>query len=326
VKICCKCSSESAVASVNWYPTPKLAASVQGSIDVTSKTINILSAQNFSHYVLSSQANLTMATAGNASAVQATTDEVSTPEIFPADEEKQLLEESNTEKASANKTFTSGDYNTAIQIYEKALAVCPTYLEYDIAVLRSNIAACHLKLEEWKEAVESATKALDALDRIDPPTPKIEGAGGQGAEEQGGVVGEVDDSTEVLLDALTRTGRSINDVHKLRTKALLRRAKARHQVGGWASLQGSQEDYQALSKPPHQLSSLDLKAVQGALRKLPTELETAKNTEMADMMGKLKQLGNGILKPFGLSTENFQFTQDQKSGGYSMNFNQNPGK
>jgi tetratricopeptide (TPR) repeat protein len=244
--------------------------------------------------------------------------EVLTPEIFPPEEEKQLLDESNTEKASANKTFTSGEYNGAIQGYEKALAVCPTYLEYDIAVLRSNIAACHLKLEEWKQAVESATQALEALDRIDPPVAKEEGKG----TSAGGAIAEIDDTTELYLEALTRTSHSINDVHKLRTKALLRRAKARHEVGGWSSLQGALEDYQALSKPPHQLSGLDSRAVQAALRRLPRQLEEAKSAEMADMMGKLKQLGNGILKPFGLSTENFQFVKDEKSGGYSMNFNQ----
>jgi tetratricopeptide (TPR) repeat protein len=247
------------------------------------------------------------------------------PEIFPPDEEQQLLDESNTEKASANKAFTTGSYNGAIQSYEKALAVCPSYLEYDIAVLRSNIAACHLKLEEWKQAVDSATQALNALDRLDPPPPKADNSGdsreivGSGG---GGAISEIDDTTEVLLSALTRTHHTINDVHKLRTKALLRRAKARHEAGGWASLQGSLEDYQALAKPPNQLSSLDMKAVIAALRKLPSELEEAKNTEMADMMGKLKQLGNGILKPFGLSTDNFQFTKDEGSGGYSMNFNQ----
>src|SRR3954469_23297658 len=102
------------------------------------------------------------------SSLKPNADELSTPEIFPPEEEQQLLSESNTEKAFANKTFTSGDYSSAVQGYEKALAVCPSYLEYDIAVLRSNIAACQLKLEEWKVAVESATQALDALDRVDP--------------------------------------------------------------------------------------------------------------------------------------------------------------
>lgn len=264
-----------------------------------------------------------MAPAQNPPVAELNADELPIPEIFPPEEEKQLLEESNIEKTSANKSFTSGDYNSAIQGYEKALAVCPTYLEYDIAVLRSNIAACHLKLEEWREAVESATQALEALDRVDPPPITKEG---EKNAESGGVVGEVDDAAEVRISALTRTGKGIHDVQKLRTKALLRRAKARREVGGWASLQGSLEDYQALSRPPIStfLTSMDQKTVNSALRELPPRLEDAKNKEMAEMMGKLKQLGNGILKPFGLSTDNFQFTKDEKSGGYSMQFNQNP--
>jgi hypothetical protein len=70
------------------------------------------------------------------------------------------------------------------------------------------------------------------------------------------------------------------------------------------------------------LSGADRKIVQQQLIKLPPLTKAAQEKEMGEMMGKLKQLGNGILKPFGLSTDNFQMVKDEKTGGYSMNFNQ----
>jgi hypothetical protein len=72
-----------------------------------------------------------------------------------------------------------------------------------------------------------------------------------------------------------------------------------------------------------QLSPLDRNTVQKALRQLPPRLEDAKQKEMGEMISKLKQLGNGILKPFGLSTDNFNMVKDEKTGGYSLQFNKN---
>ncbi|KAJ9632522.1 hypothetical protein H2203_000927 [Taxawa tesnikishii (nom. ined.)] len=248
------------------------------------------------------------------------------PLRFPPEEEAALLDESNTLKTSANSQFAHGAFSEAIQTYDRALSSCPNYLDYEIAVLQSNIAACHLKLSDWKEAIESATKGIDALERIDPlPKPKQgrnDASGTAGQQEAQGSVEEIDDETAEKIEALEKSGHTRDEVQKIRVKAFMRRAKARMETGGWAALQGADEDYRYLATVPD-LAPLDRKAVQKALRELPPRLNTAKDKEMAEMMGKLKGLGNSILKPFGLSTENFQFVKDEKTGGYSMNFNQN---
>jgi len=174
--------------------------------------------------------------------------------------------------------------------------------------------------------VDCATKALEGLERLDPPVSKGDDVrDGEVVEVRDGGVTEVDDTTEILLDALKRTSHTLTDVHTLRTKTLLRRAKARREIHDWSSLQGALDDYKAVSRPPCHLSALDAKTVQAAMRKLPAELEDAKSREMADMLGKLKQLGNGMLKPFGLSTENF-VVEKGEGGGWSLGFNQSPGK
>lgn len=251
-------------------------------------------------------------------------------ERFPPEEEKRLLDQSNSEKSSANQLFGKGSFENALQTYDRALSSCPNYLDYEIAVLRSNISACHIKLSEWKEAVEAATKGLDCLERLEPlpvlRDKKAERTGEKGKEEDD-VVEEVDENLEERMENLKLSGHTIAEVKKLQIKMLMRRAKGKTEQGGWASLQGAEEDYKILLSPTMApaLSPTDNRSVTENARALAPKLNEAKDKEMAEMMGKLKGLGNSILKPFGLSTENFQFQQDPKTGGYSMNFNQNPG-
>ncbi|KAK3680682.1 hypothetical protein LTR37_021109 [Vermiconidia calcicola] len=247
-------------------------------------------------------------------------------ERFAPEEEATLLAESNSLKGSANTLFGTGSFENAIQTYDKALASCPNYLDYEIAVLRSNVAACYLKLKEWKEAVESAGEGVECLERVEPlPSPrKVKDAkDGEGGGE-GGEIMEVDEEVAQRIERLQQSGHTIDEVRKLQIKLLLRRARARTELSSWADLQAADEDYRTLlhaSITPF-LTSTDRRQVEDAVRALAPRLNAAKEREMAEMMGKLKGLGNSILKPFGLSTENFQFVKDEGTGGYSMNFNQ----
>ncbi|KAJ5559109.1 hypothetical protein N7535_009026 [Penicillium sp. DV-2018c] len=250
---------------------------------------------------------------------------------FPAEEEAKLLKEAHEIKSEANELFLAKSYDQAISCYDRALASCPNYLDFDVAVIHSNIAACHLKLEDWKAAVESATISIGRLDKIIPPTAtqdgeggeskgkEIPGSGGKPTDEVIEISGDDEDAELKELARLKEQDELRSKVLRLRGKVLLRRAKAKTQIGGWGSLQGAAEDYQALAA----IESLpvdDKKAVQRALRELPDQINKAREKEMGDMMAKLKDLGNGILSPFGLSTDNFKFVQDPKTGGYNMNF------
>ncbi|KAF0331860.1 tetratricopeptide repeat protein 1, partial [Colletotrichum asianum] len=251
-------------------------------------------------------------------------------EKFSPEEEASLLAEANANKAEANALFASSKYEAAINKYDEAVAVCPNYLDYDLAVLRSNISACHLKLEQWKDAISSATAALDGLDRIEREAALEQERREKERAEEEDVEEEIVSSgaskaapAPVGSDDPEEAARKKRqeDVLRIRAKALMRRARARSEEGGWQNLAGAEEDYKALSKMTN-LAPADRKIVQTQLRVLPPRTKAAQEKETAEMWGKLKDLGNGILKPFGLSTDNFQMVKDEATGGYSMNFNQ----
>lgn len=330
---------------------------------------------------------------------------------FPPEQESQLLSESHDLKATANAQFAASDFNQAISTYDRAIAACPNYLDYEIAVLQSNIAACHLRLKQWREAIGAADQALDALDREDPPPkPKKESKSAEQRKKKATpkhkqphqpsskhrfndlnssdsseddeflpahtqqpdpipptagpppAVVELpsssdDESSAEALRKLNLSDQRHQDITRIRTKALLRRARARIELGRqlsqegkgmfsgpsndpedrrdrsespWPLLSSAQDDYNNLLSPsgPYftHLPASDRRQCQLALTQLPAEVEAAKQRETAEMMGKLKELGNGILRPFGLNTDMFKFVKDENTGGYSVNFDQGGGR
>ncbi|KAK3292113.1 NMD3 family-domain-containing protein [Chaetomium fimeti] len=276
-------------------------------------------------------------------------DEKAEPERFNAEEEaasspRPLItgKEWLTAWPHTNTLFSSGKYEIAINKYDEAVAVCPDYLDYELAVLRSNIAACHLKLEEWKDAVNNATTALDGLDRLEQQEKEKENEKGSEKEDEKAQVNEpdaakADDAEEEIISAgAAKAGPALttnpddesreaarrkrqDDIARIRAKALMRRARARSELRGWSNLEGAIEDYKRLASMAN-LATADKMVVQAQLRALPPLAKAAQEKETAEMWSKLKELGNGLLKPFGMSTDNFQMVKDEKTGGYSMNF------
>lgn len=232
----------------------------------------------------------------------------------------------------------SSRYSEAITVYDRALASCPNYLDFEIAVLRSNVAACHLKLEDWKAAVDSATASLECLERVIPSKAKEkttteedvkndhddeknakakakasrrnatastrqttaqcgEKQRQQQREEKEDTVVELPDDNdaddeEAALKKLAEDDTRRADVQRIRIKSLMRRARARMEQDGWANLQGAEEDYKTLHQMEKTLPPRDRRTVQEKLRELPGRINVAREKEMGEMMGKLKDVSS----------------------------------
>lgn len=98
-------------------------------------------------------------------------------------------------------------------------------------------------------------------------------------------------------------------------KVYLRRAKLYEKT---SKLDESLEDYKKILEiDPGQKDALEAQVI------LVPKINERNEALKTEMLGKMKDLGNLILRPFGLSTDNFQVNQDPNSGSYSINFKQN---
>jgi len=104
-------------------------------------------------------------------------------------------------------------------------------------------------------------------------------------------------------------------LHPEYLKAILRRAELFEET---EKLDEALEDYKrVLELDPSNVES------RRAVNILPQKIEERNEKMKAEMMDNLKKLGNMVLKPFGLSTQNFNMVQDPTSGGYNIQFTQN---
>lgn len=106
------------------------------------------------------------------------------------------------------------------------------------------------------------------------------------------------------------------ELHPHYMKALMRRAELYEKT---EKLDEALTDYQKILEiDPSQHTA------RAACIKLPEQIKERNEKLKEEMMSKLKDLGNMVLRPFGLSTNNFKMQQDPNTGGYSVNFVQKP--
>ena len=177
--------------------------------------------------------------------------------------------------------------------------------------------------------MDTATAALDALDRL---TQKDSVA--QNGDKSDASVVELDGddaAADEQIEKLKASDKRRSDVQRIRSKALMRRAKAKFELRGWGNLQGAEDginpvylnfitikmlhrnslriyrtthsdpsfplpDYKALAEFST-LAPADKKIVKSALATLPSLIIAEREKEMSEMMGKLKEASKTVPHP-----------------------------
>ncbi|KAK6185572.1 hypothetical protein SNE40_007776 [Patella caerulea] len=156
---------------------------------------------------------------------------------------------------------------------------------------------------EFNEAIDRYTEALKICPFAFPKERSIM------YSNRGACHMKLENNEEAIKDCS-----SALDLHPHYLKAVLRRAELYEKID---KLDEALADYQKAVE----LDPTQNKARITAMR-LADQIKDRNEKMKAEMLGKLKDLGNLVLKPFGLSTDNFQLQQGE-TGSYSVNFKQN---
>ncbi|KAJ9474348.1 hypothetical protein PHBOTO_004429 [Pseudozyma hubeiensis] len=243
-------------------------------------------------------------------------------------EEAYISEDIHQLKAQANRKFAAQDYDAALSIYLDILAQLPAREPSSSTKDSSQDADNDHSVEATDGASVSEGETSDSNIASTSQAPQSTTSTAQPeTEEQEQIrlfrsviyanVSATHLRLEQYRDAVKAANQSLLDQPNY-IKALYRRAQANEQIGGWSGLSSALEDNKLLLTLPD-LPPSSKPQVSESIKRLEPKAQQAAETEKDEMITKLKGLGDSILGNFGLSTNNFKFTQ-QPGGGYSMNF------
>lgn len=168
-------------------------------------------------------------------------------------------------KTEGNKQFKEGLYEKSLELYTKALRLCPKEFTEERALMYGNRSAAEIHLNLKDNAIKDCSKAI----QLNPN----------------------------YLKALLRRAQLYRDCQKL---------------------DESLADYKTVLELDPNCSEAN-----AVSHELQIQINDRNEKLKKEMMGKLKDLGNLVLRPFGLSTDNFKLIQNTETGGYSVNFQNN---
>lgn len=161
------------------------------------------------------------------------------------------------------------------------------------------------KAGEYMDSLKTYTEALKCCPLAETETRSVlYGNRAASKMKMERIESAIDDCTKAI---------ELNDKY---VRAILRRAKLYEETD---KLDESLADFKRVLE----LDPGNKEALSASVR-LPPLINEKNEKLKTEMFGKLKDLGNMFLRPFGLSTDNFKMQQDPNTGGYSINFQQNP--